>query len=234
MILSIETSTTVCSIAVHRDHQLLALQELHLERSHSSYLAELVENTIRYAGGTMKDVQAVAISEGPGSYTGLRIGTSTAKGLCYTLGIPLVAVSTLKAMACEVASYQWEWPSDVLLCPMLDARRMEVYTALYTMGLEEVEKVHPKVVDETSFGEYKDKTLVLFGNGAAKCKEVLNGDSFQLVEGITPSAKFIGELAIQKLEKEEVVDMAYFEPFYLKDFMIKPSKKKPFITGIGE
>ncbi|MEH0153861.1 tRNA (adenosine(37)-N6)-threonylcarbamoyltransferase complex dimerization subunit type 1 TsaB [Limibacter armeniacum] len=225
MILSIDTSTTVCSVALHQtDGTLVAFYELHVEQSHAEYLNQLIANVMGNAGVKNTDLKAVAISEGPGSYTGLRIGTAAAKGFCYTLEIPLIAVSTLKSMAKEIAPYYKE---GILLCPMIDARRMEVYTALYDTALNETEKVHPKVMDETSFKEELDKQpIVFFGNGADKCKEVLAHENSTFLDGIVPSAKHVGTLAAEKFAKEEFEDVAYFEPFYLKEFrMTKPKKK---------
>lgn len=225
MILSIDTSTTVCSVALHNlEGTLVSFYELHVEHSHSSYLNKMIENLLENTGLTFKDLKAVAISEGPGSYTGLRIGTASAKGFCYTLDIPLIAVSTLQSMAKEVSQYN---TSSALLCPMIDARRMEVYTALYNQQLETVEAIHPKVIDETSFKDtLENQQVIFFGNGMDKCKETLQTTNSFFVAEIVPSAKHVGTLAIEKFKKEDFADVAYFEPFYLKEFRMNKSKKK--------
>ncbi|PWJ44526.1 tRNA (adenosine(37)-N6)-threonylcarbamoyltransferase complex dimerization subunit type 1 TsaB [Sediminitomix flava] len=227
MILSIDTSTPICSVALHQTNgELLGVSELHIDKSHSASLAVLVDELVRNTGTTLQDLKAVAVSMGPGSYTGLRIGTATAKGYCYTLDIPMIAVSTLAAMAQNVKRFVME--GKALICPMLDARRMEVYTAFYNKDLEMVKEVHPKVIDETSFQEeLADSPIYFFGNGAPKSVEVIQHENVRFVDGIYPSAKYIGELACQKFEKEEFVDVAYFEPFYLKEFRMSPSKKNP-------
>ncbi|GAA4852085.1 tRNA (adenosine(37)-N6)-threonylcarbamoyltransferase complex dimerization subunit type 1 TsaB [Algivirga pacifica] len=226
MILSIDTSTTVCSVALHSvDGALISFYELHLEYSHSEYLNQMIEQVLQNARLQMSDLAAIAISEGPGSYTGLRIGTATAKGLCYALDIPLIAVGTLEAMAKEVSPY---YGKGTLLCPMIDARRMEVYTALYDHTLHIVKEVHPKVMEEGAFAQEMEKyQLVYFGNGAEKCQPILSTGNSYYVKDIVPSAKQIGILAVEKFKKEDFKDVAYFEPFYLKEFRTNPSKKNP-------
>lgn len=225
MILSIETATTVGSVALHQDGKLLGSYELHIDKSHSAAITQLIEHLVNMSGGTMQDLTGVALSKGPGSYTGLRIGTSTAKGLCYGLDIPLIAINTLEAMAFHVSRFIQNPKS--LLCPMIDARRMEVYTAYYDAEMMELKATHAKIIDEVSFQE--ELTLgdvVLFGNGAAKCKTVLKHANLQVIEGIVPHAKEIGVLAHQKFVNEEFEDVAYFEPFYLKDFVAGKPKNK--------
>ena len=152
LILSIETATTVCSVALHKDGRLVGLQELHLQKSHSGFLAVLIKELVRYTGYELKDLDYIAVSKGPGSYTGLRIGTATAKGLCYALEKPLVSINTLEAMAFGVAAYYEE--AEVLLCPMIDARRMEVYCKVLNAWMEEQVPLSAMIVDGTSFGKY--------------------------------------------------------------------------------
>ncbi|MGF1636939.1 MAG: tRNA (adenosine(37)-N6)-threonylcarbamoyltransferase complex dimerization subunit type 1 TsaB [Cyclobacteriaceae bacterium] len=224
LILSIETSTNLCGVAVHRDGHLISLFENHLEKSHSQFLTLLIEQCIHTADISYKDLSAVAISKGPGSYTGLRIGTSTAKGLCYALDIPLIAVPTLEAMAHRVASLQTE---DCFLCPMIDARRMEVYCALYSNQLQAIQDVHAHIITETSFESYlAQKKVLFFGNGAAKCKDTIQHINANFLNGVHPYVDGIGKLATLKYLDQSFESTALFEPFYLKDFLIrKPSVK---------
>ena len=227
LILSIETATTVCSVALHKDGRLIGLQELHLQRSHSGFLAVLIKELVKYTGYELKDLDYIAVSKGPGSYTGLRIGTATAKGLCYALEKPLVSINTLEAMAFGVAGYFRE--AAVLLCPMIDARRMEVYCLLADSQMNMVEETAAVVVDEGSFREKLEKTeMLFFGDGSAKCKPLLSQYSnAKFIEDILPTASHVGAAIYQKLKNDDlaVEDIAYFEPFYLKDFVAGKPKK---------
>lgn len=226
IILSIESSTRTSSVALHQDGVLLSSQHIHVEKSHSEYLALSIKNLVETSRLAMADIEAVAISKGPGSYTGLRIGTSTAKGLCYGLDAKLIGINTLKAMAYGMSKYQLE---DVWLCPMLDARRMEVYCMLMDRELSIIESTQAKIIDENSFSEHlQGKKIVFFGNGAAKCKDMLkNWDTALFIDDVEPSAEDIGSLAWEKFKTDQFEDVAYFEPFYLKDFIAKkPSRKK--------
>lgn len=225
MILSIETATPAGSVALHHEDKLIGSYELHVEKSHATALTQLVEHLLKMAGVAPTDLHAIAVSKGPGSYTGLRIGTSTAKGLCYGLDIPLIAVNTLQSMAQGLRKYYQQ--QEVLLCPMIDARRMEVYTAYFTPELEELKQTHAKIIDEDSFQEeLTQKRVVLFGNGAAKCGTVLQHPNLQIIEGISPQAKDIGEIAWKKFQVQDFEDTAYFEPFYLKEFVAGKPKNK--------
>lgn len=225
MILSIETATTVGSVALHQGAKLIGSYELNIDRSHASAITQLIEHLIQQASIQMTDLKAIAVSKGPGSYTGLRIGTSTAKGLCYGLEIPLIAINTLEAIAYSTAKFYSN--TDTLLCPMIDARRMEVYTAYFSSDMQEIQATHAKIIDETSFEEeLATKQLVLFGNGAAKCGTVLKHQNLQIIEGVVPQAKDIGALAYQQFQQEQFEDLAYFEPFYLKDFIAGKPKNK--------
>lgn len=227
LILSLETATSVCSVALHKDGKLLALHELHLRQSHSALLGVLVEDIVRYAGYTMGELEMIAVSKGPGSYTGLRIGTASAKGLCFALEIPLVAINTLEAMAYGVAHYT---TSESYLCPMIDARRMEVYALIVDQKMNTIMPTSPVVVEEGTFEDFmKEQPLLFFGDGAAKCKTVLSvHPNAKFVDDVTPSAKDIGALAhdLHKANKLVYEDLAYFEPFYLKEFMAKQQKIK--------
>lgn len=223
MILSIDTSTTVCSVALHTlEGQLVSYYEQHIDKSHSEYLAVMIQNIVDNAGLDMTDLKAVAVSEGPGSYTGLRIGASTAKGLCYTLDIPLIGVSTLQSMALQI-SYTVD--EKDIICPMLDARRMEIYTALYTSSMEELLPPQPMVMDDNSLSDIKNR-LVYFGNGAEKCTPLFEGRSTKLIKNIVPSAQYIGELALEYYQKEDFKDVAYWEPEYLKEFQATTPRKR--------
>lgn len=224
LILSIETSTTVCSVALTRDGSTLATQKLFLEKSHSTLLTVVIDTLLAHTEVKKEDLSAIAVSKGPGSYTGLRIGVSTAKGLCYALDKPLIAVNTLHAMAQEVSQYasKGEW-----LCPMLDARRMEVYTSLFNSDLDEIQETRALVLDENSFSETLQKNNVLFfGNGSDKFRDLIStNDRVHFIAGVTPSASAVGILATDLLKADEFEDVAYFEPFYLKDFVATRPKK---------
>lgn len=222
-ILGLETSTKICSVAISDGNKLLALKEEGGEYSHSEKLTVFIQDVLKEAGLELKNVDAVAVSKGPGSYTGLRIGVSVAKGLCYALNKPLIAVDTLQAMALKMSLTE---KSD-LFCPMIDARRMEVYTALYDGANRIVEPVSAKIIDEISFAaELNNKKVVFFGDGADKCKEILgsNPNAIFSDKGL-PSAKFINQIALEKFSKKEFEDVAYFEPYYLKDFVGTKAKK---------
>lgn len=224
LILSIDTSTTVCSVALTKDGSTLAEQKLFLEKSHSSLLTVVIESLLNHTETNKDDLSAIAVSKGPGSYTGLRIGVSTAKGLCYALDKPLIAINTLQAMAAEVSQFN---TVEAWLCPMLDARRMEVYTALYDAGLNEKEQTKALVLDDFSFLETLDQYKVLFfGNGSDKFRELLGDNRHaSFVPDVTPSASAVGVLASNSFEAGHFEDVAYFEPFYLKDFMATKPKK---------
>lgn len=230
LILCIETGTDICSVGLARDGELISLRESDQGRDHAKRLGVFVDELLRETGVMPDELDAVAVGKGPGSYTGLRIGVSFAKGLCYGLQIPLVAVCSLDALA-EVAIEDHEagildveaW-DEATLCPMVDARRMEVYTCLYNAKGEPQGEVSAEIIDGESFADVRrEGQLVIFGNGAAKCREVLQDATYI---NITPSARGLARLAQQRLSAGQVEDIAYFEPFYLKDFVVIPSKKK--------
>lgn len=225
-ILSLETATHTCSVALHHQDQLLAVQDYHLEKSHSSILHSLVRDMLGYCELGHEDLAAVAISMGPGSYTGLRIGTSAAKGLCFSLDIPLIAVDTLEAMAYSVQNFNLK---QALLCPMLDARRMEVYCQIRDTYGKEIMETQPMIIEENSFVSYlHDNEILFFGNGSTKCKKLIqaNSKNAHFIDGIEPSAASVGAIAWRKYCKKEFVDLAYFVPNYLKEFRsTKPRKK---------
>ena len=217
LILSIETSTTVCSVAITNGSNTVATQKLFLEKSHSNLLTIIIQNTLDQCSIGAEELDAIAVSEGPGSYTGLRIGVSTAKGLCYTLEKPLISIRTLEAMAYEVNKFNSE---EALLVPMLDARRMEVYTATYDSGMELLSKTNAKILDDSSFAEtLKENRVLFFGDGSDKFKPLVESQkNIRFIPEITPSAWAVGQLASQKLLSKDFEDVAYFEPFYLKEF----------------
>ena len=219
-ILNIETATKNCSISIAKDGETIVCNEIAEEGySHAERLHVFIEESIAAAGISFKDLVAIAVSQGPGSYTGLRIGVSAAKGLCFALGIPLIAVDTLQSLAAQATI------ENGLIIPMLDARRMEVYSAVFSSDLESQRNILAEVITEDSFQEYNE-TLYFVGDCADKCKEVLTKSNFVFLEGIKyPSANQMSALSYQKYLKEDFVDVAYFEPYYLKDFMITTSKK---------
>lgn len=230
LILCIETGTDICSVGIARDGELVSLRESDEGRDHARKVAVFVDELLRETGVTPDELDAVAVGKGPGSYTGLRIGVSFAKGLCYGLGIPLVAVGSLDALA-EVAVEDYEagiidvgrW-SEAALCPMVDARRMEVYTRLYDAAGQPRSEVSAEIVTADSFADVRARQpLVIFGNGAAKCREVLP-DAVHI--NVVPSARGLARLAQERLSAGMTEDIAYFEPFYLKDFVVIPSKKR--------
>ncbi|GAB2527099.1 tRNA (adenosine(37)-N6)-threonylcarbamoyltransferase complex dimerization subunit type 1 TsaB [Spirosoma aerophilum] len=230
LIISLDTSTTVCSVALHHQNNttgssILGSYELFTERTSSAMLTTLISQIVSQAGFELTQLDAVAVAKGPGSYTGLRIGVSTAKGLCFALDKPLMAINTLQAMAEQIRAF---FPADHLLCPMIDARRMEVYCALYTNGGQEVQATTAKIIDEQSFNEWlSQRPVVFFGDGAEKCRSLLSAHKNAIFPNklILPSARTIGQLAALAFDQNQFEDVASFEPFYLKDFMaIKPKK----------
>lgn len=229
MILNLETATTVCSVSIANDGQLLAFKEINGDYSHAENLTLFIEEVMLQAGKKLPDVDAVAVSKGPGSYTGLRIGVSTAKGLCYSLNKPLIAINTLSALAnAQVRDYYVEASVPVLFCPMLDARRMEVYCAFFDANNQEIKPTSAEIIDEQSFSELLDKNVIyFFGDGASKCKEVLSTNKNAVfIDGIVPSAINMIVLSEQAFINKKFEDVAYFEPFYLKDFVAGKKKEK--------
>ena len=219
-ILNIETATKNCSVALAREGRTILCKEIAEEGySHAERLHVFIEEIIKEAGITFQDLSAIAVSQGPGSYTGLRIGVSAAKGLCYALEIPLIAVDTLQVLASQAKV------SSGLIIPMLDARRMEVYSAIFTPNFDKKRAVQAEIITENSF-ENLQETLYFVGDCAEKCKPVLIRENFIFLDDIKyPSAKEMSFLSFEKYKKNDIVDVAYFEPYYLKDFMMTVSKK---------
>lgn len=225
LILSLDTSTTVCSVALHHQGTLLGCYELFTERTSSAMLTTLLSDVVRQAGYELKQIDAIAVARGPGSYTGLRIGISTAKGLCFALDKPLLAINTLAAMTEQIRAY---FPADTLLCPMLDARRMEVYCALYDTDGHEMQATSAQIINENSFGEWLERgPVVFFGDGAAKCQTLLGKQPNAIFPNanVMPSARTVGQLARSAFSAGWFEDVASFEPFYLKDFMTTQPRK---------
>lgn len=224
-ILNIETSTNVCSVAVSQDGACIFCKEDHGGANHSVMLGVFVDEALSFADSHAIPVDAVAVSCGPGSYTGLRIGVSMAKGICYGRGIKLLSVPTLELLAVPVL-LNHEIEDNALLCPMLDARRMEVYSAVFDRSLREVRKTQADVVDANTYRDYLDRHPVyFFGNGACKCINEINHSNARLIKGVEPLAKNMFPIAEKRIAEEKYEDVAYFVPFYLKDFVAKTPRK---------
>ncbi len=223
-ILNIETSTDVCSVSVSQDGACIFSQEDHEGPNHAVKLGTFVDEALSFADNAIP-LDAVAVSCGPGSYTGLRIGASMAKGICFGQDLKLIAVPTLELMAVPVLLRE-EVEEGALLCPMIDARRMEVYSAVYDRALHEVRGIQADVVDAETYREYLDRGPVyFFGNGAEKCMEVINHPNARLIKGVEPLAKWMFPIAERRIAQEKYEDVAYFVPFYLKDFVAHQPKK---------
>lgn len=224
-ILQIETATSTCSVALAIDGKTTVLKEENAPNIHAAYLTLFIDEVMKNAGCAYVDLDAIAVSKGPGSYTGLRIGVSTAKGLCFALDKPLLAIDTLSMMASGFLSAHPNYGG--LICPMIDARRMEVFTAVYTNKLQVYETVNAKIVDEKSFILELDKNYVTFiGDGAAKCIPVLEHQNAHFSSGNYNSAANMSILAKSAFTQQKFEDVAYFEPFYLKDFVFTTPKMK--------
>lgn len=223
LILNIETATTVCSVSLAKDGTTIAVKELGGEYTHAENLTLFMQDVLHQAGITFKEIDAVAVSEGPGSYTGLRIGVSAAKGLCYALNKPLIAVDTLQHFALSVSQNVSYRDSEALYSPMIDARRMEVYNAIYDSDNKPVLPTGARIINKESFSELiRQHKIYFFGNGAAKCKDVLgNALNAIFVSDIELSATSMSAISFKLFEKQQYQDLAYFEPRYLKDFIIK-------------
>ncbi len=228
LILQIETATASCSVALTENNNLLAIRELNERNRHAEVITLFIEEAIRAAGKTYQQLDAVAVSSGPGSYTGLRIGVSTAKGICYATGKPLIAVETLRAMANDLVNSRSKLiKADTLLCPMIDARRMEVYTALFQAGGEVVEPTSAAIIDADSFRDVLlNHKVIFFGDGAAKCQAVFEDQpNAVIVTDYINSARGLTGLASAKYNQQHFEDVAYFEPFYLKEFIAGKKKQ---------
>ncbi len=224
MILCLETATPSCSVALVHNGEVLACEEDPKGLNHSEKITLFIDSVMKKAGISYDQLDAVAVSMGPGSYTGLRIGVSTAKGICYAVSKPLIAVETLEAMAyggSSIISSERSERRNLLLIPAIDARRMEVYAAIFDENVNKIKDTEAVIIDENSFADLKkDHHLYLFGDGADKCAEIFaNDDKITVIKNFYCSAKYMNTIAQQKFNNSEFVDVAYFEPFYLKDFV---------------
>lgn len=219
LLLNIETATKNCSVSLAKDGKTLAIREIAtLHFSHAEKLHVFIEELLQETQLKLQEVSAIAVSQGPGSYTGLRIGVSAAKGLCYALSVPLIAVDTLELLARKITV------ESGLIVPMIDARRMEVFSSFFDKNYIKIRETQANIIDESSYQEIQE-TMHLVGDGAMKFKEILTGDNFQYYPDIEfPSAKEMALVSFQKFQNEQFEDVAYFEPFYLKDFVM-PTKK---------
>lgn len=223
LILGIDTSTSSGSVALLKDEKIIGTQLYSIEKSHSSLLHVMIEQMMANAGCKMEELSAVAVAEGPGSYTGLRIGVSAAKGLCLALDLPLIAVNTLEAMAYQMYRRSSD---DVVYCPMLDARRMEVYAALFDSRFQSLKPTAPVILEEYAYEDILENRKVLFfGDGSNKSKEVIQHENAFFVDDIVPSAEEVALLALKKYKEEAFENVISFEPFYLKEFRTASSFK---------
>ncbi len=232
IILGIETAASICSVALVRDGKLLAIRESAGAKEHSAALTGYIAEVFAEAGLEYSQADALAVSMGPGSYTGLRIGVSSAKGLCYALDKPFIAVDTLKSLAwqaLQLCREQGKNTDNILLCPMLDARRMEVYTAMFDQDLQVVEAVNALVVTGDAFATFAAKEIVYFGDGALKCKPIFESKkNYTFFDSVSLSGVAVCRLAEQDFAEGKFADLAYCEPFYLKDFIAG----KPRVKGL--
>ncbi|MGX1928783.1 tRNA (adenosine(37)-N6)-threonylcarbamoyltransferase complex dimerization subunit type 1 TsaB [Flagellimonas sp. 2504JD4-2] len=222
-ILNLETATTNCSVSISKGNDIICLKENNaINYSHSEQLHIFIKEALDEASLSFSDLDAIAVSKGPGSYTGLRIGVSAAKGLCFSLDLPLISVPTLQSMACQVQLTEGE-----VVIPVLDARRMEVYSSVFDHDFSELRETRAEIITEDSFSDYSAFQKVhIVGSGAAKCQEVLNRNNFHFNTAIVPSAREMASLSFKKFQENTFEDVAYFEPFYLKDFVLQTKKAK--------
>jgi len=226
LLLSLETSTQSCSVALHDGGVLVASKVIETPRSAASQLAVIIDQVFQTSNRKPKELKGVIVAAGPGSYTGLRIGVATAKGLCYALNIPIVSVNTLELMAFQFMELDAVknniLNNNAILCPMLDARRMEVYCALLDHNLKYREQVQAKVIDEESFKTHLETSpIFFFGDGADKCRDIIRHANAHFISGIIPLASSLGIMGYKKWKEGAHEDLVSFEPFYLKDFLIK-------------
>jgi tRNA threonylcarbamoyladenosine biosynthesis protein TsaB len=227
LILCIETATPVCSVALVKGMDVVALKETKENNAHSALLTMLIRDILKENGMRPHDLVAVAVSMGPGSYTGLRIGVSAAKGLCYGADIPLIAINTLRSMALGISAEMKERDKNTLFCPMIDARRMEVYAALFDSSGSQIRETRAEIVTAESFGNFLgNHTVVFCGDGASKCKEIITHPNAIFKVDFMPSAAHMRTIAAQRFSEGIFENVAYFEPFYLKDFIAGIPKVK--------
>lgn len=220
-ILNIETSTKNCSVSIAEKGKVIALKELNDGNySHAEKLHPFIQQVLSEANIDINNIDAIAVSKGPGSYTGLRIGVSTAKGLCFALDIPLISVDTLQILASQIES------KEGVVIPLIDARRMEVYSAVFSSENKQIRETKAEIIDASSFGEYlKEGVVHLLGDGSEKCKQYVVSQNANFIDNAYPSSKEMSEVSYQKFLHNNFEDVAYFEPFYLKDFIIGSKKQ---------
>jgi tRNA threonylcarbamoyladenosine biosynthesis protein TsaB len=221
LILNVETATKNCSVSLAENGTIIALKEVNDGAySHAENLHVFIQDVFKQADTSLKNIDAVAVSKGPGSFTGLRIGVSAVKGLCYALDVPLISTSTLQALAWQVKK------ENGLVIPMLDARRMEVYSAVFNSDNLQVREIQAQILDENSFAAYLENNEVYFiGDGVPKTKEIITHKNAFFIDGELPSANEMAKLSFDKFQQKDFEDVAYFEPFYLKDFVTNAKKK---------
>lgn len=227
-LLALETSTTVCSVALSINGKIIAQRQTDQPNSHAQTLTVFIDEVMKESGLAYQSLDAIAVSEGPGSYTGLRIGVSSAKGLCYALSKPLIAISTLQTMCLQVQRLNTTLITpQTLLVPMIDARRMEVYSAIYNSKSEIMRAVEAEIITEEAYSTLLNENHILFfGNGAEKCTETIIHPNAQYIHNIVPLASDMLALAEASFAQNKFADIAYFEPFYLKEFMVSLPKNK--------
>ncbi len=222
LILNIETTTRNCSVSLFLGEKLISNRShISSQYSHSELLTTFIQDVIDLTSFSLTDLDAVSVSKGPGSYTGLRIGVSTAKGLCYALSIPLLSVCPLRCMSFYISN---KYPDYDLYCPMIDARRMEVFSSFYDNQNHQIRAVQADVLDDNSYKEELENKVLFFGDGSSKCKDIFKTDNSFFIDHIFPSADYMGLFSLEKYKSEDFEDLAYFEPFYLKDFLIIKKK----------
>jgi tRNA threonylcarbamoyladenosine biosynthesis protein TsaB len=221
-ILLIETSAEICSVAIASDGKIINSQMSNGAMQHATHLPIYIETAMKLLKEQNITLDAVAVSSGPGSYTGLRIGVSTAKGLCYALGCKLIAIDTLKIIA---TAFKQSEPANMIICPLVDARRMEVYTAMYDAELNQISPAEAKIIDENSFAEI-DCPIYFCGSGAEKCSKVIQNPNANFDTTINPTANMMVDLAEEAYDNKQFEDVAYYEPFYLKEFYTPQKTQK--------
>lgn len=237
LILNIETSTEVCSVSLARNGEVIHSRENLTGQNHAMLVTVFIDELLAESNLAMEQLDAVAVSGGPGSYTGLRIGVSVAKGICYASNLPLIAITSLEAMADHIinhpGSYHLPETENVLFCPMIDARRMEVYTSFYDKAGKQIRRIQADIIDHQSYLSFLENNSVLFfGNGSAKCRDAINHPNAQFINGIITSAEHMIPLAERDFQLQKFVNVAYFEPFYLKDFVATIPVKNIFKSGL--
>ena len=236
LILNIETSTEVCSVALARNGNIVTLKENLSEQNHAKLLTLFIAELLDESEIAVDQLDAIAVSGGPGSYTGLRIGVSVAKGMCYGAKLPLIAITSLEAMAnhviCNITNEHTNKSKQNLFCPMIDARRMEVYTSFYDINCNQIREIKADIIDHQSYIQYLNEGFVFFfGNGASKCREAINHPNAIFINDIVTSASHMISLSEQKFKAGKFADVAYYEPFYLKDFIATIPVKNIFKTN---